>query len=138
METHGRENHLLTRPNSPNNILLHPSQTNMLLILLGLAFNTLPHFGRIQIITPILHIGLAQLPKPPIGLKTLSSPWNWLINLWEWFLKIIPLYHIHFNFPKLPNLKCTLNYHLNPTKILITNQSSLCKLSIIWRVKQTL
>jgi hypothetical protein len=86
LETHGRANHFLTLPGSPNNILLHPGQINQLQIPPGqinqlqippgLTRNTLPHLGRIQIITPILHSGLTQLPKPPIGIKTGSAPWG--------------------------------------------------------------
>jgi hypothetical protein len=73
MENHGRANHLLNPPGSPKNILLHLSQINQLLILLGLTHNTLPHFGKIQTITHILHSGLTQLPTPQLESK-LATP----------------------------------------------------------------
>lgn len=73
METHGRANHFLIPPGSHKNILLHSGQTNWFPLLLGLTCNTLSYFGRIQIISPIPHSGLAQLPKPPTGLKTGST-----------------------------------------------------------------
>jgi hypothetical protein len=86
METHGRENHLLTPPGSPNNILLHhgqinqlqipPSQINQLQIPPSLTYNKQPHHAIIQIIIHILHSGLTQLPKAPIGIRTGSALWG--------------------------------------------------------------